>query len=217
MTGCPDRPTLTPPRRRSRASGPPGPRGPRVPPPDGGRGRGRGPDPHGRRGDAEDAGWRGWPRPRTARRWPWPPAPPDLRLVGVRNCRDVGGRRGRGASRRGPDRPVVLLARLHQRRLVERARGAGHRLRGQAVPPWTAWVRDAVAMCRFEGDRGAVERGVADMKEQFRHRKLVERAKSLLHQGGLSKPEGVPLDPEDLHRPQTVHARGREAIVDRVA
>lgn len=86
--------------------------------------------------------------------------------------------------------PVVLLTAFSQRELVERAREAG--AMAYVVKPFT--VDDVVpaieiAMSRFE-EITALEREVADMKEQFATRKLVERAKSLLQtKMGLSEPE----------------------------
>ncbi|MBD2761319.1 response regulator [Kocuria sp. cx-455] len=86
--------------------------------------------------------------------------------------------------------PVVLLTAFSQRELVERAREAG--AMAYVVKPFT--VDDVVpaieiAMSRFE-EISALENEVADMKEQFATRKLVERAKSLLQtKMGLSEPE----------------------------
>ena len=86
--------------------------------------------------------------------------------------------------------PVVLLTAFSQRELVERAREAG--AMAYVVKPFT--VDDVVpaieiAMSRFE-EITALESEVADMKEQFATRKLVERAKSLLQtKMGLSEPE----------------------------
>ena len=86
--------------------------------------------------------------------------------------------------------PVVLLTAFSQRELVERAREAG--AMAYVVKPFT--VEDVVpaieiALSRFEEIR-ALEAEVADMKEQFATRKLVERAKSLLQtKMGLSEPE----------------------------
>ena len=86
--------------------------------------------------------------------------------------------------------PVVLLTAFSQRELVERAREAG--AMAYVVKPFT--VDDVVpaieiAMSRFE-EIAALENEVADMKEQFATRKLVERAKSLLQSKmGLSEPE----------------------------
>lgn len=86
--------------------------------------------------------------------------------------------------------PVVLLTAFSQRELVERAREAG--AMAYVVKPFT--VDDVVpaieiAMSRFE-EISALEHEVADMKEQFATRKLVERAKSLLQtKMGLSEPE----------------------------
>jgi len=86
--------------------------------------------------------------------------------------------------------PVVLLTAFSQRELVERAREAG--AMAYVVKPFT--VDDVVpaieiAMSRFE-EIFALENEVADMKEQFATRKLVERAKSLLQtKMGLSEPE----------------------------
>ena len=86
--------------------------------------------------------------------------------------------------------PVVLLTAFSQRELVERAREAG--AMAYVVKPFT--VDDVVpaieiAMSRFE-EIAALENEVADMKEQFATRKLVERAKSLLQtKMGLSEPE----------------------------
>ena len=86
--------------------------------------------------------------------------------------------------------PVVLLTAFSQRELVERAREAG--AMAYVVKPFT--VDDVVpaieiAMSRFE-EILALENEVADMKEQFATRKLVERAKSLLQtKMGLSEPE----------------------------
>lgn len=86
--------------------------------------------------------------------------------------------------------PVVLLTAFSQRELVERAREAG--AMAYVVKPFT--VDDVVpaieiAMSRFE-EIAALESEVADMKEQFATRKLVERAKSLLQtKMGLSEPE----------------------------
>lgn len=86
--------------------------------------------------------------------------------------------------------PVVLLTAFSQRELVERAREAG--AMAYVVKPFT--VEDVVpaieiAMSRFE-EISALEHEVADMKEQFATRKLVERAKSLLQtKMGLSEPE----------------------------
>ena len=86
--------------------------------------------------------------------------------------------------------PVVLLTAFSQRELVERAREAG--AMAYVVKPFT--VDDVVpaieiAMSRFE-EIAALENEVADMKEQFVTRKLVERAKSLLQSKmGLSEPE----------------------------
>ena len=85
---------------------------------------------------------------------------------------------------------VVLLTAFSQRELVERAREAG--AMAYVVKPFT--VDDVVpaieiAMSRFE-EIAALENEVADMKEQFATRKLVERAKSLLQtKMGLSEPE----------------------------
>ena len=86
--------------------------------------------------------------------------------------------------------PVVLLTAFSQRELVERAREAG--AMAYVVKPFT--VDDVVpaieiAMSRFE-EIFALENEVADMKEQFATRKLVERAKSLLTtKMGLTEPE----------------------------
>ena len=86
--------------------------------------------------------------------------------------------------------PVVLLTAFCQRERVERAREAG--AMAYVVKPFT--VDDVVpaieiAMSRFE-EISALENEVADMKEQFATRKLVERAKSLLQtKMGLSEPE----------------------------
>ena len=86
--------------------------------------------------------------------------------------------------------PVVLLTAFSQRELVERAREAG--AMAYVVKPFT--VNDVVpaieiAISRFE-EIAALESEVADMKEQFATRKLVERAKSLLQtKMGLSEPE----------------------------
>ena len=86
--------------------------------------------------------------------------------------------------------PVVMLTAFSQRELVERARTAG--AMAYVVKPFT--VDDVVpaieiAMSRFE-EIAALENEVADMKEQFATRKLVERAKSLLQSKmGLSEPE----------------------------
>ena len=86
--------------------------------------------------------------------------------------------------------PVVLLTAFSQRELVERAREAG--AMAYVVKPFT--VDDVVpaieiAMSRFE-EITALENEVADMKDQFATRKLVERAKSLLQtKMGLSEPE----------------------------
>lgn len=86
--------------------------------------------------------------------------------------------------------PVVLLTAFSQRELVERAREAG--AMAYVVKPFT--VDDVVpaieiAMSRFE-EISALENEVADMKEQFATRKLVERAKSLLQtKMGLTEPE----------------------------
>ena len=86
--------------------------------------------------------------------------------------------------------PVVLLTAFSQRELVERAREAG--AMAYVVKPFT--VDDVVpaieiAMSRFK-EIEALENEVADMKEQFATRKLVERAKSLLQSKmGLSEPE----------------------------
>ncbi|RLY95235.1 response regulator [Kocuria tytonicola] len=86
--------------------------------------------------------------------------------------------------------PVVLLTAFSQRELVERAREAG--AMAYVVKPFT--VDDVVpaieiALSRFE-EIAALENEVADLKEQFATRKLVERAKSLLQtKMGLSEPE----------------------------
>lgn len=86
--------------------------------------------------------------------------------------------------------PVVLLTAFSQRELVERARDAG--AMAYVVKPFTqddVIPAIEVAMSRFE-EITALEDEVADMKEQFATRKLVERAKSLLQtRMGLSEPE----------------------------
>ncbi|GAA1348956.1 ANTAR domain-containing response regulator [Falsarthrobacter nasiphocae] len=86
--------------------------------------------------------------------------------------------------------PVVLLTAFSQPELIERAREAG--AMAYVVKPFTeADLIPAmeIALSRYR-ELTALEDEVADLKEAFETRKLVERAKSLLMTKlGLSEPE----------------------------
>ena len=114
--------------------------------------------------------------------------------------------------------PVVLLTAFSQRELVERAREAG--AMAYVVTPFT--VDDVVpaieiAMSRFE-EISALENEVADMKEQFATRKLVERAKSLLQtKMGLSEPEAFRWIQKTSMDRRLYMREVAEAIINQVA
>ena len=86
--------------------------------------------------------------------------------------------------------PVLLLTAFSQRELVERARDAG--VMGYLVKPWRdSEVTPAieVALARYDETR-TLDQEVADLKEKFETRKLIERAKGILmDQKGLSEAE----------------------------
>lgn len=86
--------------------------------------------------------------------------------------------------------PVVLLTAFSQKELVERAREAG--AMAYVVKPFSeADLVPAIeiALSRYDELR-ALESEVADLKEAFETRKLVERAKSLLMtKAGVTEPE----------------------------
>src|SRR3981189_1853442 len=85
--------------------------------------------------------------------------------------------------------PIVVLTAFSQRDLVERARDAG--AMAYLVKPFS--VTDLipaieVAMSRFS-EIGALEQEVATLTDRLETRKLVERAKGLLHQKqGMTEP-----------------------------
>jgi response regulator NasT len=86
--------------------------------------------------------------------------------------------------------PVLLLTAFSQRELVERARDAG--VMGYLVKPWRdSEVTPAieVALARYDETR-TLDQEVADLKEKFETRKLIDRAKGILmDQKGLSEAE----------------------------
>ncbi len=86
--------------------------------------------------------------------------------------------------------PVLLLTAFSQRELVERARSAG--VMGYLVKPWRdSEVTPAieVALARYDETR-TLDQEVADLKEKFETRKLIDRAKGILmDQKGLSEAE----------------------------
>lgn len=86
--------------------------------------------------------------------------------------------------------PVLLLTAFSQRELVERARSAG--VMGYLVKPWRdSEVTPAieVALARYDETR-TLDQEVADLREKFETRKLIDRAKGILmDQKGLSEAE----------------------------
>jgi two-component system, response regulator PdtaR len=85
--------------------------------------------------------------------------------------------------------PVVMVTAFSQSRYVEDASAAG--AMGYLVKPFSK--KDilpamAVAVARFSEAR-ALEEEVADLGERLETRKVVERAKGLLMQQGVSEPE----------------------------
>jgi two-component system, response regulator PdtaR len=86
--------------------------------------------------------------------------------------------------------PVVLLTAFSQRELVERARDAG--AMAYVVKPFTAadlLPALEIALSRHQ-ELKALEIEVADLKDRFETRKLVDRAKGLLQtKFGMTEPE----------------------------
>jgi response regulator NasT len=85
--------------------------------------------------------------------------------------------------------PVVMVTAFSQARYIEEASAAG--AMGYLVKPFSK--KDilpamAVAAARFAEAR-ALESEVSDLEERLETRKLVERAKGLLMQKGVSEPE----------------------------
>ena len=118
--------------------------------------------------------------------------------------RDLGGRADRVAA----DRAGLILTAFSQRDLVERARDAG--AMAYLVKPFTK--SDLVpaiemAVSRYE-EMAALEREVGTLSERLETRKLVERAKGLLHGAArVDRAAGVPVDPEGVDGPQAEYAR----------
>ena len=86
--------------------------------------------------------------------------------------------------------PVVLLTAFSQKELVQRASEAG--AMGYLVKPWNkSDLTPAIdiALSRYE-QIAALEHEVADLNERFETRKLIDRAKGILHERlGMAEPE----------------------------
>jgi AmiR/NasT family two-component response regulator len=86
--------------------------------------------------------------------------------------------------------PVVLVTAFSQKELVQRASEAG--AMGYLVKPWNkSDLTPAIdiALSRYE-QIAALEHEVADLNERFETRKLIDRAKGILHERlGMAEPE----------------------------
>lgn len=119
-------------------------------------------------------------------------ARPDLALLDLQMPLTDGLEAAKVIARKHP-MPIIILTAFSQADLVERA--AQLPIQGYLVKP----VNDRdlaaaieVAVARFE-DAQASARQIAELRESVETRKLVERAKGLLMQGGLSENEAYRL------------------------
>jgi len=139
---------------------------------------------------------------------------PDLALLDIQMPMTDGLEAAKVIARKHP-MPILILTAYSEQDLIERATQLP--IQGYLVKPvnehdLTAAIQ--VALARFE-DSQASAREIAELRENLEARKLVDRAKGVLMQGGMSEPEAYLAIQRRAREGQVTMRRAAEEILNR--